>query len=61
MAESDRHAVGRVGRYLCHDEIGAEMLAEAGGDALTIAWPWRPPAARTLDGRRRGRGGAEGR
>ena len=30
--------VGRVGRYLCHDEIGAEMLAEAGGDALTIAW-----------------------
>jgi HD domain len=30
--------VGRVGRYLCHDEIGAGMLAEAGGDALTIAW-----------------------
>jgi hypothetical protein len=30
--------VGRVGRYLCHDEIGAEMLADAGGDALTIAW-----------------------
>jgi HD domain len=30
--------VGRVGRYLCHDQIGAEMLAEAGGDALTIAW-----------------------
>jgi hypothetical protein len=30
--------VGRVGRYLCHDEIGARMLAEAGSDALTIAW-----------------------
>ena len=30
--------VGRVGRYLCHDEIGAEMLAGAGSDALTIAW-----------------------
>jgi hypothetical protein len=30
--------VGRVGCYLCHDEIGAGMLAEAGGDALTIAW-----------------------
>jgi hypothetical protein len=30
--------VGRVGRYLCHDEIGGGMLAEAGSDALTIAW-----------------------
>jgi HD domain len=30
--------VGRVGRYLCHDEIGAELLAGAGSDALTIAW-----------------------
>ena len=33
-----RGPVGRVGRYLCHDEIGAGMLAEAGSDALTIAW-----------------------
>ena len=33
MAESTG-LVGRVGRYLCHDEIGAEMLAGAGGDAL---------------------------
>jgi hypothetical protein len=30
--------VGRVGRYLCHDEIGAGMLAQAGSDALTVAW-----------------------
>ena len=54
--------VGRVGRYLCHDEIGAEMLAEAGGDAPTTAWAREhhlPPG--TLDGRRRGRGRAEGR
>lgn len=30
--------VGRVGRYLCHDQIGAELLANAGSDALTVAW-----------------------
>ncbi|MGH9250634.1 MAG: HD domain-containing protein [Acidimicrobiales bacterium] len=30
--------VGQVGRYLCHDEIGAELLVDAGSDALTIAW-----------------------
>jgi HD domain len=30
--------VGRAGRYLCHDEIGAELLRESGSDALTIAW-----------------------
>jgi hypothetical protein len=30
--------VGRVGRYLCHDEIGAELLLAAGSDGLTIAW-----------------------
>ena len=33
-----RGAVGRVGRYLCHDEIGAALLATAGSDALTVAW-----------------------
>jgi hypothetical protein len=33
-----RGPVGRVGRYLCHDDIGAELLAAAGSDALTIAW-----------------------
>ncbi|HKE77352.1 MAG TPA: hypothetical protein VKB57_27280 [Acidimicrobiales bacterium] len=31
-------AWGRVGRYLCHDEIGATMLAAAGSDGLTVAW-----------------------
>ncbi len=30
--------VGRVGRYLCHDEIGAGLLGAAGSDALTISW-----------------------
>ena len=30
--------VGRVGRYLCHDEIGAELLAAAGSDRVTVAW-----------------------
>jgi hypothetical protein len=30
--------VGRVGRYLCHDEIGAELLAAAGSDPVTVGW-----------------------
>lgn len=30
--------VGRIGRYLCHDEIGAGLLAAAGSDGLTVAW-----------------------
>lgn len=30
--------VGRAGRYLCHDEIGARLLSEASSDALTVAW-----------------------
>lgn len=29
---------GRLGRYLCHDAIGAEMLAVAGSDELTVRW-----------------------
>jgi len=33
-----RGAVGRVGRYLCHDEIGADLLVAAGSDAVTVAW-----------------------
>ncbi|HET6949628.1 MAG TPA: hypothetical protein VFI47_04585 [Acidimicrobiales bacterium] len=46
--------VGRAGRYLCHDRIGAELLAAAGSDALTVAWArehhlpatrWTVPAA----------------
>jgi len=30
--------VGRTGRYLCHDAIGADLLAAAGSDTLTVAW-----------------------
>ena len=30
--------VGRTGRYLCHDEIGAAMLTGAGSDGLTVTW-----------------------
>ena len=30
--------VGRTGRYLCHDRIGADMLRAAGSDPLTAAW-----------------------
>ncbi|HEX6568568.1 MAG TPA: hypothetical protein VF015_05365 [Acidimicrobiales bacterium] len=40
-AERWRHRagiVGRAGRYLCHDDIGARLLAAAGSDALTVAW-----------------------
>lgn len=29
---------GRVGRYLHHDRIGADLLASAGADPLTVAW-----------------------
>lgn len=30
--------LGRAGRYLRHNEIGAEMLRAAGSDPLTITW-----------------------
>ena len=41
-------ARGRVGRYLCHDRLGAALLAAAGSDALTVAWAGEHhlPAAR---------------
>lgn len=29
---------GHVGRYVCHDEIGDELLDHAGSDELTVAW-----------------------
>ena len=29
---------GRVARYLRHDVLGADMLAAAGSDPLTVAW-----------------------
>ncbi len=31
---------GRVGRYLDHSAIGAEMLAAAGSDPLTVTWAY---------------------
>jgi hypothetical protein len=33
-----RGPVGRTGRYLCHDRIGADLLDAAGSDRLTVAW-----------------------
>jgi hypothetical protein len=29
---------GRVGRYVCHDTTGADMLAAAGSHELTVRW-----------------------
>lgn len=29
---------GRIGDYLRHDELGAELLERAGSDPLTVAW-----------------------
>jgi hypothetical protein len=29
---------GRLGRYLRHDAIGAELLAAAGSDPMTVTW-----------------------
>jgi HD domain len=31
-------ARGRLGRYLCHDVIGADLLRQAGSDDLTVRW-----------------------
>jgi len=42
----------RVGLYLRHGEIGADMLAVAGSDPLTVAWTrehHRPPGEWTVD------------
>ncbi len=36
--ERARGSSGRMGRYLRHDVIGAEMLQAAGSDGLTVAW-----------------------
>lgn len=30
--------LGRAGRYMLHNEIGARLLEEAGSDPLTVAW-----------------------
>lgn len=30
--------LARVGRYLCHDAIGADLLREAGSEPVTVSW-----------------------
>jgi hypothetical protein len=44
--------VGRMGRYLCHDEIGADLLVAAGSHRLVVAWAREhhlPPDRWTVD------------
>ncbi|MDP6867940.1 MAG: HD domain-containing protein [Acidimicrobiales bacterium] len=33
-----RYSDGRIGRYLRHPQIGADLLTAAGSDELTVAW-----------------------
>jgi len=45
---------GRVGMYLTHDHLGAQLLEQAGSRALTISWAREhhlEPARWTVDGR----------
>ena len=37
-AMATRRPDTRAGRYLRHDEIGAQLLAAAGADRLTVTW-----------------------
>ena len=42
----------RVGLYLLHPELGADLLSVAGSDPLTVAWAREhhlPPAEWTID------------
>lgn len=42
---------GRIGRYVAHPELGAELLAGVGSDELTVAWArehHRPPTRWTV-------------
>lgn len=44
---------GRVGRYLRHDVIGGQLLADAGSDDLTVEWALQhhlPPGRSSLPG-----------
>ena len=44
----------RVGQYLTHDRIGADLLRSAGSDPFTVAWAGEhhlPPSQWTLDRR----------
>lgn len=54
LCDGRRGLAGRVARYLCHDTIGAELLAAAGSDDLTRTWAaehHRPPRSWTVDPR----------
>jgi hypothetical protein len=47
-----RGPLGRVGRYLGHDALGADLLAAAGAAPLTVAWTaehHRPSSTWTID------------
>ena len=47
-----RGYTGRIGRYLHHPEIGADLLAAAGSAPLTVAWAKEhhtPAEAWTID------------
>ena len=47
-----RGLAGRIGRYLQHPEIGADLLAVAGSVPLTVAWAKEhhtPAEAWTID------------
>lgn len=49
--ERPRGVRSRIGRYVCHDRIGADLLAEAGSHELTISWAREhhlPPGRWTL-------------
>ena len=49
-----RGFIRRVGLYLLHDELGADLLAMAGSDPLTVSWArehHRPPEQWTIDHR----------
>ena len=53
-ADDGRGWRSRVGRYLIHDRIGADLLRAAGSGPLTIAWTeehHRPPETWTVDRR----------
>jgi hypothetical protein len=38
MVLGRRRVGGRLGRYLRHDELGAELLGAAGSEPLTVTW-----------------------
>jgi hypothetical protein len=53
-ADADSGWRRRVGLYLTHDQVGAELLTTAGSDPLTTAWAGEhhlPPERWTVDAR----------